>query len=61
MRHLVIIGALIPSVTISRLFQLVVQRGEDGFGFTVAGGRPAHIYTVEPGESSEGPRCANLY
>ncbi|KAI0227532.1 hypothetical protein LSAT2_022000 [Lamellibrachia satsuma] len=28
--------------------KLVVQRGEDGFGFTVAGGRPAHIYTVEP-------------
>ena len=43
---------LVLQLTIGHLFQLVVLRGDDGFGFTVAGGRPAHIYTVEPGEWS---------
>ncbi|KAK2192302.1 hypothetical protein NP493_34g00014 [Ridgeia piscesae] len=33
---------------VRQIHKLVVLRGDDGFGFTVAGGRPAHIYTVEP-------------
>ena len=54
-RHLVTMSwptQLVLQLTIGHLFQLVVLRGDDGFGFTVAGGRPAHIYTVEPGEWS---------